>query len=133
MGCTMPPWFSALHQNGYLLQQFACLLWANSGHQLLTKRKTASRRSLVSSFGRNDRGRLSRAMLPDVARANLVGRKVCIEHVRIFADGSVCRVAEIFSGVPAENRQEASADDAVSLAEGEFPLFIVAGDRSASQ
>ena len=82
-----------------------------------------------------ERSRLSPAMLPDVARANLVGirRKVHIEHVRIFADGSVCRVAEIFPGVPAENWQEASADDAVSLAEGKLTLFIVAGDRSASQ
>jgi len=58
-------------------------------------------------------------MLLDVARANLVGigREVHIEHVRIFADGSVCRIAEIFSGIPAENWQEASADDAVSLTE----------------
>ena len=72
-------------------------------------------------------------MLLDVARANLVALEVCIEHVRIFADGSVCRVAEIFPDVPAKDWQEASADDAVSLAEGELPLCIVAGDRSTSQ
>ena len=74
-------------------------------------------------------------MLPDVARADLIGIRleVHIEHVRIFADGSVCRVAEIFPGIPAENWQEASTDDPVSLAERKLPFFIVANDRSASQ
>src|SRR5215467_5047696 len=91
-----------------------CPLRTNGGHQGLPyKRKTASRRSSASPSGRNGRGGLSRAMLLDVARANLVGirREVHIEHVRIFADGSVCCIAEIFSGIPAENWQEASADD----------------------
>jgi hypothetical protein len=85
----------------------------NASTQAATKYFTRNKRfgfKLLQAEKRGFAEGLSRAMLLDVTRANVVGirREVHIEHVRIFADGSVSRIASGLARADAVSKTQTS-------------------------